>query len=106
MFFRGAIAQQNTLPTTGKVGIGTSTPAEALEVSGNVRIDSCLMVKDSAIEHTDVIKSIHISDIYGKTLFNKIYFDTGNALNFSLDLKSGVYFITANNSVQIKFIVL
>lgn len=58
------------------------------------------------IKHTDLIKSIHISDMYGKTLFSKTYFDIGNALNFSLYLKPGVYFATINNSVQIKFIVL
>lgn len=37
----------NTLPTTGKVGIGTVSPSAKLDVNGNVIIDSCLIVKDS-----------------------------------------------------------
>jgi len=40
-------AQNNTLPTTGKVGIGTLTPSEKLDVNGNAVIDSTLLIKDS-----------------------------------------------------------
>lgn len=38
---------QNALPTTGDVGIGTATPAAKLDVKGATIIDSTLTVKDS-----------------------------------------------------------
>lgn len=40
-------AQQNTLPTSGRVGIGTTAPTSRLDVNGSVKIDSALVVKDS-----------------------------------------------------------
>lgn len=40
-------AQQNTLPTTGNVGIGTLNPDSRLNVNGNVKIDSTLTIIDS-----------------------------------------------------------
>jgi len=40
-------AQDNTLPTTGNVGIGTLNPSSKLDVNGNAIIDSCLLIKDS-----------------------------------------------------------
>lgn len=50
----GAIyAQNNTLPTTGNVGIGTLNPSSKLDVNGHVRIDSTLMVKDSLLIKKD-----------------------------------------------------
>jgi len=42
-------AQNNTLPITGSVGIGTITPSAKLDVNGNMIIDSCLLIKDSLI---------------------------------------------------------
>jgi len=42
-------AQDNTLPTTGRIGVGTLTPSARLDVNGNMIIDSCLLVKDSLI---------------------------------------------------------
>lgn len=51
-----AQAQDNTLPTTGNVGIGTTQPDCRLTVNGNVRIDSTLHIKDSLlIEKTATI---------------------------------------------------
>ena len=38
---------QNSFPANGNVGIGTYTPSEALDVNGNLIVDSCLIVKDS-----------------------------------------------------------
>lgn len=40
-------AQTNTLPPTGNVGIGTTTPSSRLQVNGTAKIDSSLIVKDS-----------------------------------------------------------
>jgi hypothetical protein len=37
-------AQQNTFPNSGNVGIGTTTPATALEVNGETRLDGNLSV--------------------------------------------------------------
>ncbi len=42
-------SQENTLPVNGNVGIGTMNPSAALDVNGNVHIDSMLMVKDSIL---------------------------------------------------------
>lgn len=45
--------QENTLPETGNVGIGTLTPSAKLDVNGHVRIDSTLMIKDSILVQKD-----------------------------------------------------
>lgn len=50
----GIFAQQeNTLPETGNVGIGTLNPSAKLDVNGHVRIDSTLMIKDSILVQKD-----------------------------------------------------
>ncbi|AEA43888.1 hypothetical protein [Fluviicola taffensis] len=62
-----SFAQSNTLPTTGNVGIGTTSPSERLTVNGSARIDSTLTVRDSMIVDRDAhIKSDLRVD--GKTL--------------------------------------
>ncbi len=40
-------AQDNTLPATGNVGVGTLNPDSRLQVKGNMKVDSCLIVLDS-----------------------------------------------------------
>lgn len=47
LFLGSSYAQQNTLPQSGNVGIGTINPDSKLSVNGSVRIDSALIVKDS-----------------------------------------------------------
>jgi len=42
-------AQENVLPETGNVGIGTSNPISKLDVHGSVNIESSLVVKDSIV---------------------------------------------------------
>lgn len=44
-----SVAQDNTLPNTGNVGIGTLNPTARLDVNGNMKIDSCLHIKDSLL---------------------------------------------------------
>ena len=51
-------SQSNTLPSTGNVGIGTTSPSTKLQVNGSARIDSMLVVKDSiVVNKTATIKS-------------------------------------------------
>ncbi len=61
-------AQDNTLPTTGNVGVGTLNPTERLEVNGNMRVDSSLIVNDSV----RVNKTFRVMDkmfVEGKAVF-------------------------------------
>ena len=61
-------SQENTLPNTGKVGLGTLTPTERLEVNGNMRVDSSLVVNDSV----RVNKTFRVMDkmfVEGKAVF-------------------------------------
>jgi len=41
--------QANEINPTGKVGVGTMTPTEALDVNGNAKVDGDLIVKDSVV---------------------------------------------------------
>ncbi len=40
---------QNTFPTSGNVGIGTTQPSAGLDVNANMRVDSSIYVKDSVV---------------------------------------------------------
>ncbi len=46
--------QSNEIQSTGRVGIGTTTPTEALEVEGKTKLEGELQVRDSAIVDGDV----------------------------------------------------
>jgi hypothetical protein len=53
LLFTGVISysfsQSNLLPSSGNVGIGTTSPTERLTVNGSARIDSTLTVRDSMV---------------------------------------------------------
>lgn len=64
-----SFSQDNTLPTTGNVGVGTLNPTAKLDVRGNMKIDSSLVINDSLT----VNKTIRVMDkvvIGGKTVMN------------------------------------
>jgi len=65
-FYSISNAQINTLPTSGKVGIGTATPHAALEVKGNVEVDSSIIIKDTLIVEDDA-RIMHDMRVDGAT---------------------------------------
>ena len=68
-FSHTAVSQITTNPTNGNVGIGTINPDTKLEVNGNMKVDSCLVIRDSII----VDKDAHIKEemiVDGKVTMN------------------------------------
>lgn len=58
LFGNQSFSQTNSIPSSGNVGIGTTSPTSKLQVNGSARIDSMLMVKDSlVVNKTATIKS-------------------------------------------------
>ncbi len=58
LFSHPLFSQTNSIPASGNVGIGTTSPTSKLQVNGSARIDSMLMVKDSLIVNkTATVKS-------------------------------------------------
>lgn len=53
--FNFTFAQDNSIPTTGNVGLGTLNPCARLNVNGRAVIDSALLVKDSINIEKDLI---------------------------------------------------
>lgn len=49
LFFTCIANAQNVVPSSGAVGIGTTQPTQQLEVVGNIKADSCVIVGDSLI---------------------------------------------------------
>jgi hypothetical protein len=49
----GTAIAQNVLPNSGSVGIGTTSPEQKLQVKGNIKADSCVIVGDSLIVKKD-----------------------------------------------------
>lgn len=54
-----ASAQTNTFPTSGNVGIGTTTPTQALTVNGNIIIGSDIYLRSDAAGSPN--KNVNIS---------------------------------------------
>lgn len=57
-----AQSPDNTLPPNGNVGIGTLNPSAKLDVNGNMKVDSTLLVKDSVIIEKDarIVKDLFV----------------------------------------------
>lgn len=49
-----SFSQDNTVPTSGNVGLGTLNPSARLDVNGNMKVDSTLHVKDSILVEDNV----------------------------------------------------
>lgn len=62
---------QNTIPASGNVGIGTTTPNTTLDVNGNANIDSSLTVRDTLKVEKKLVVDQDIR-IEGKSLFKDV----------------------------------
>src|ERR1700739_4617436 len=51
------VIAQNTFPSTGNVGIGTTNPGATLEVNGNARIDGPLTIQNSGTTQQFVVST-------------------------------------------------
>lgn len=101
LFFTGIItcsfSQSNTLPSSGNVGIGTTSPTERLTVNGSARIDSTLTVRDSMVVDRDA----HIGSdlrVDGNTMLEGSL--TLNALRDSTLEEDAVLLIDENGTVK------
>lgn len=113
---RVVYAQTNTLPATGNVGIGTTTPNTALDVKGSVNIDSILIVKDSIIIESSA-KILEDITVNGTTrledntsMIKDLTVDGTTKLNGSLQANGSVYFtntpLSTNPNPLVKFLIL
>lgn len=82
----GGYAQENVIPESGNVGIGTLNPNSKLDVHGRVNIDSSLFVNDSIT-------------IMGKSKFSGQV--ELNSLDFETNLENTAFlFLNQGNSVR------
>lgn len=75
-----SFAQDNTLPATGNVGIGTLTPSARLNVKGNMIVDSCVMIQDTLFVE-DGARIMSDLDVGGATKLGDVYVDGTLYLN-------------------------
>ncbi len=101
LFFAGTItcsfSQSNTLPSSGNVGIGTTSPTERLTVNGSARIDSTLTVRDSMVVDHDAHIGSDLKVDGNTTLEGSL---TLNALRDSTLEEDAVLLIDENGTVK------
>lgn len=101
LFFAGIItcsfSQSNTLPSSGNVGIGTTSPTERLTVNGSARIDSTLTVRDSMVVDRDAHIGSDLRVDGNTTLEGSL---TLNALRDSTLEEDAVLLIDENGTVK------
>jgi hypothetical protein len=85
---------QNTIPSSGNVGIGTTTPSALLDVNGNMVVDSSVVIKDSLNVQKKLIVDQDLK-IKGEAVFvgdgkfkDKLIVDGLTKLNGDLKIKS------------------
>lgn len=105
-----SFSQTNSIPTSGNVGIGVTSPTTKLQVNGSARIDSTLTVRDSmVVDRTAHIKSDLTVD--GKTKLGDDLNVVGNVTIETADLTihslsdstlpgDGVLFVDSNGKVK------
>jgi len=94
-----AFSQENELPATGNVGIGTSEPTQKLDVRGAARIDSTLRIGDSlTVQH-----SAHVGEnlvVTGNTYLESDFYVSGDLhLNVS-PIEDEVLLVGANGILK------
>lgn len=101
LLFTGIItcsfSQSNTLPSSGNVGIGTTSPTERLTVNGSARIDSTLTVRDSMVVDRDAHIGSDLRVDGNTTLEGSL---TLNALRDSTLEEDAVLLIDENGTVK------
>jgi hypothetical protein len=74
-------SQENELPDSGNVGIGTTEPTEKLDVRGGARIDSTLNVGDSIV----VTNSARVGE--DLTVSGNAYFKNNASVTYDFDVQ-------------------
>ena len=92
-----SFSQSNTLPSSGNVGIGTTSPTERLTVNGSARIDSTLTVRDSMVVDRDAHIGSDLRVDGNTTLEGSL---TLNALRDSTLEEDAVLLIDENGTVK------
>jgi len=67
-----ALEQRMTIRASGKVGIGTTTPGEKLDVNGNIKIQSALL---SNQENADIDTGVEVVGQVVKATYTAAFFD-------------------------------
>ena len=78
LYFTTNNAQQMTIDSAGKVGIGTATPAKTLDVSGDMGVSGSVTLGDASSDVTTVTSQLTASQGMLIADDSKLYFGTAN----------------------------